>query len=309
MNAHPRTQSAGLRRLCGLALSSLLLAVVGCTSLPPKTADVSPDQAGTVNVSGASGQVSATAERKALQTLVNEGKRDLTIHHLKTLTATGDADLYQGNRTRLLIDGPATFGAMKAAIAQARGRVLLQSYIVEDEGVAAEVAELLAADGLPATLDERRPFDHGVWVPLSLMYPRADIPVVQVSLPSQAGPELQTRIGHALSSLRKQGVLLIGSGSITHNLRELDWHAGPESVEPWALAFRDWMIDKLAANDEPALHDYRQQAPHAVRSHPSDEHLLPLFTALGAAGDGAQPQAFFRGISDHVIAMDGYTFH
>ena len=171
--------------------------------------------------------------------------------------------------------------------------------------LAAEVAELLAADGLPATLDDRRPFDHGVWVPLSLMYPRADIPVVQVSLPSQAGPELQTRIGHALSSLREQDVLLVGSGSITHNLRELDWHAGPESVEPWALAFRDWMIDKLAANDEPALHDYRQQAPHAVRSHPSDEHLLPLYFARGAGGDfSIAHQGFTLG----ALGMDIYRF-
>ena len=171
--------------------------------------------------------------------------------------------------------------------------------------LAAEVAELLAADGLPATLDDRRPFDHGVWVPLSLMYPRADIPVVQVSLPSQAGPELQTRIGHALSSLREQDVLLVGSGSITHNLRELDWHAGPESVEPWALAFRDWMVDKLAANDEPALHDYRQQAPHAVRSHPSDEHLLPLYFARGAGGDfSIAHQGFTLG----ALGMDIYRF-
>ncbi|PRA58891.1 MULTISPECIES: class III extradiol ring-cleavage dioxygenase [Pseudomonas] len=171
--------------------------------------------------------------------------------------------------------------------------------------LAAEVAELLAADGLPATLDDLRPFDHGVWVPLSLMYPHADIPVVQVSLPSQAGPELQTRIGHALSSLREQGVLLIGSGSITHNLRELDWHAGPESVEPWALAFRDWMVDKLAANDEAALHDYRRQAPHAVRSHPSDEHLLPLYFARGAGGDfSIAHQGFTLG----ALGMDIYRF-
>lgn len=138
-------QTPRLRGLCGLAISGLLLAVVGCTSLPPKTADVPREQAGTVIVSGAAGPVSAAAERKALQGLVNEGKKDLAIHHLKTLTATGDADLYQGNRTRLLVDGPATFSAMKAAIAQARGRVLLQSYIVEDQGVAAEVAELLLA--------------------------------------------------------------------------------------------------------------------------------------------------------------------
>lgn len=153
--------------------------------------------------------------------------------------------------------------------------------------LAAQVVELLKADGLPARIDTQRPFDHGAWVPLSLMYPQADIPVVQVSLPTRGGPALQTRIGHALASLREHGVLLIGSGSITHNLRELDWHAGPESVEPWAKAFRDWMIEKLEANDEAALHDYRQQAPNAVRNHPSDEHLLPLYFARAAGVSSA----------------------
>lgn len=171
--------------------------------------------------------------------------------------------------------------------------------------LAAHVAQLLRADGLPAQLDDQRPFDHGAWVPLSLMYPQADIPVVQVSLPSRMGPALQTRVGHALSGLRQQGVLLIGSGSITHNLRELDWHAGPESVEPWAKAFRDWMIEKLAADDEPALHDYRRQAPHAVRSHPSDEHLLPLYFARGAGGDfSIAHQGFTLG----ALGMDIYRF-
>ncbi|WP_095078677.1 class III extradiol ring-cleavage dioxygenase [Pseudomonas sp. Irchel s3h17] len=171
--------------------------------------------------------------------------------------------------------------------------------------LAAQVVDRLKADGLPAQLDSERPFDHGVWVPLSLMYPRADIPVVQVSLPSHLGPALQTRVGQVLASLREQGVLLIGSGSITHNLRELDWHAGPESIEPWAKAFRDWMIEKLAANDEAALHDYRQQAPHAVRSHPSDEHLLPLYFARGAGGDfSIAHQGFTLG----ALGMDIYRF-
>ncbi|SEL47846.1 4,5-DOPA dioxygenase extradiol [Pseudomonas sp. NFIX51] len=171
--------------------------------------------------------------------------------------------------------------------------------------LAEQVAQLLRADGLPAQLDDQRPFDHGVWVPLSLMYPQADIPVVQVSLPSRLGPALQTQVGHALSSLRQQGVLLIGSGSITHNLRELDWHAGPESIEPWAKAFRDWMIEKLAANDEAALHDYRRQAPNAVRSHPSDEHLLPLYFARSAGGDfSIAHQGFTMG----ALGMDIYRF-
>ena len=171
--------------------------------------------------------------------------------------------------------------------------------------LAAEVVELLKASNLPARIDPGRPFDHGVWVPLSLMYPQADIPIVQVSLPTRGGPALQTRVGQALASLREHSVLLIGSGSITHNLRELDWHAGPESVEPWALAFREWMIDKLVANDEAALHDYRQQAPNAVRNHPSDEHLLPLYFARAAGGPfNIAHQGFTMG----ALGMDIYRF-
>lgn len=174
-----------------------------------------------------------------------------------------------------------------------------------DPELAAEVVARLKADDLPARIDAKRPFDHGVWVPLSLMYPNADIPVVQVSLPTRGGPALQTRVGHALAGLRQSGVLLIGSGSITHNLRELDWHAGPESVEPWARTFRDWVIEKLAANDEAALHDYRQQAPNAVRNHPSDEHLLPLYFARGAGGEfSIAHQGFTMG----ALGMDIYRF-
>lgn len=174
-----------------------------------------------------------------------------------------------------------------------------------DPALAQQIVELLAADGLPARLDHKRPFDHGTWVPLSLMYPTADIPVVQVSLPSHMGPTLQTRIGQALRSLREQGVLLIGSGSITHNLGELDWRAGPESIEPWAREFRDWVVDKLDTQDEAALHDYRRQAPHAVRSHPSDEHLLPLYFARGAGG---QFSVAHQGFTLGALGMDIYRF-
>ncbi|WLI08466.1 class III extradiol ring-cleavage dioxygenase [Pseudomonas sp. FP597] len=174
-----------------------------------------------------------------------------------------------------------------------------------DPQLAGEIVDLLHADGLNARTDSTRPFDHGTWVPLSLMYPVADIPVVQVSLPSRLGPALQTRVGHALASLREQGVLLLGSGSITHNLGELDWHAGPESIQPWARDFRDWVVDKLAADDETALHDYRRRAPNAVRNHPSDEHLLPLYFARGAGGDfSVAHQGFTLG----ALGMDIYRF-
>ncbi len=174
-----------------------------------------------------------------------------------------------------------------------------------DPRLARTIVERLAAAGLPARLDGERPRDHGAWVPLSLMYPQADIPVVQLSLPSAFGPTLQTRIGRALASLRGEDVLLIGSGSITHNLGELDWRAGPEVIEPWAGAFRDWMVARLAEDDESALHDYRQRAPHAVRNHPRDEHLLPLYFARGAGQRfGLAHQGFTLG----ALGMDIYRF-
>ncbi|PYC23019.1 DODA-type extradiol aromatic ring-opening family dioxygenase [Pseudomonas mosselii] len=169
---------------------------------------------------------------------------------------------------------------------------------------APELAQQVA-ERLGARLDPQRPFDHGAWVPLSLMYPEADIPVVQVSLPSQAGPDLQLKVGRALSALREEGILLVGSGSITHNLGELDWHAGPDAVEPWALAFRDWVVERLNAGDEAALVDYRRQAPFALRNHPSDEHLLPLFFAMGAGG---RCGVVYQGFTLGALGMDIYRF-
>lgn len=137
------------------------------------------------------------------------------------------------------------------------------------------------------------------------MYPEADIPVVQISLPSHRGPTLQTQVGRALAGLREQDILLIGSGSITHNLGDLDWNAGPESIEPWAKAFRDWIVGQLAADDESALHDYRRQAPNAVRSHPRDEHLLPLYFARGAGGKFSVAH---EGFTLGTLGMDIYRF-
>ena len=174
-----------------------------------------------------------------------------------------------------------------------------------DPALAAQIVKLLGDAGLIARLDRERPLDHGAWVPLSLMYPQADIPIVQVALPSHLGPALQSRIGRALATLREQNILLIGSGSITHNLSQLDWQAGPEVIAPWAQAFRDWIVDKLADDDESALHDYRRLAPHAVRSHPSEEHLLPLFFAR-AAGGGFKVE--HSGFSLGALGMDIYSF-
>lgn len=171
--------------------------------------------------------------------------------------------------------------------------------------LAREVQGLLKSAGLDAAIDDQRPLDHGAWVPLSLMYPEADIPVLQLSLPSRLGPAFQTRAGRALAALRDQGVLLIGSGSITHNLRELDWHAQDDHGSDWAQAFRDWMVEHLARDDEDALHHYRTQAPNAVRSHPSDEHLLPLYFARGAGGAFSLAHS---GFTLGALGMDIYRF-
>jgi len=135
--------------------AGLCLAVSACTSLPPRTAAMPDGQTGQVSVRGASGPVSTQAGRNTLRRVAREGQADLLTHHLQTLAASGDTDLIRGNRTQLLVDGPDTFAAMKAAIAQAKGRILLESYIVEDGGVAAEVAELLlikAAEGVKVSL-------------------------------------------------------------------------------------------------------------------------------------------------------------
>ncbi|MDP9940749.1 DODA-type extradiol aromatic ring-opening family dioxygenase [Ectopseudomonas alcaliphila] len=171
--------------------------------------------------------------------------------------------------------------------------------------LAGEIAQQLNDAGLPAELDAQRPFDHGAWVPLSLLYPQADIPVLQLALPSHLGPELQTRVGRALASLRAQGILLIGSGSITHNLGELNWRAGPDVITPWAKEFRDWLVEKLEADDEEALHHYRRLAPNAARNHPSEEHLLPLFFARGAGGTFKVEHS---GFTYGALGMDIYRF-
>ncbi|WP_286784999.1 MULTISPECIES: DODA-type extradiol aromatic ring-opening family dioxygenase [Pseudomonas] len=173
-------------------------------------------------------------------------------------------------------------------------------------GLADEVIAQLRQAGLDAQLDPQRPRDHGAWVPLRLMYPQADIPVLQLSLPSRRGPAFQQQVGRALAALRESDVLLVGSGSITHNLGELDWHAGPDRIEPWASAFRDWMVERLAGDDEAALLDYRRQAPFAVRNHPSDEHLLPLYFARAAGGPAFS--VAHAGFTLGALGMDIYRF-
>ena len=174
--------------------------------------------------------------------------------------------------------------------------------------IATKVVALLGAAGLAATLDPTHGIDHGVWVPLRLLYPDADIPLVPLSIQPELGPEHQYKLGRALASLRDEGVLLIGSGSITHNLRDLRAGYSAEQHAPYVKPFIDWIEQRLAAGDIDALLDYRRQAPFAERAHPTDEHLLPLFFALGAAGPNAHAQRIDAGIDMGLLAMDIYRF-
>ena len=174
---------------------------------------------------------------------------------------------------------------------------------------AREVAEILAAAGLAVNLAPAQGLDHGAWVPLRLMYPNADIPVIPVSLQSRLGVSGAYRLGQALAPLVARGFLVIGSGNVTHNLGDyrLAREDGGQGMG-YVRSFPAWLTDKLQAQDLDALLDYRRQAPDAVRAHPSDEHLQPLYVALGAAGKDAGVEHLHSGISDYVLAMDAYAF-
>ena len=174
--------------------------------------------------------------------------------------------------------------------------------------LAEHIATLLAEAGLPAQLDPSRGLDHGAWVPLRLLYPAADIPVVPISIQPELGPQHHFDLGRALAPLRADGVLVIGSGSITHNLHDLAAGYSDERQAPYVKPFIEWIESRLVAGDIAALLDYRQQAPFAARAHPSDEHLLPLFVALGAAGEQVRARRIDAGIDRGLLAMDIYRF-
>jgi len=172
--------------------------------------------------------------------------------------------------------------------------------------LAQRIVAQLRQDSWQAQVDAVRGLDHGVWVPLLHLFPQADIPVVQVSLPAAGGPDLAWKLGRALARWRDAGVLIAGSGTLTHNLADLQ---NPnDDVAQYVHAFTDWVRAHVMALDHEALRDYRQQAPAAQRAHPTEEHFLPLLVALGAA-DVDEPVCIVDGGVDHgVLAMDAYVF-
>lgn len=171
--------------------------------------------------------------------------------------------------------------------------------------LAQRVQTLLGESGMAADRDPNRPLDHGAWVPLRYLYPQADVPVVQLSLDMGRDAQGQYELGQALAPLRDEDVLIIGSGSLTHNLRHVRMpHSAPAA--PYVPAFQEWYARHLAVNNVPALLDWQAQAPGAALAHPHDDHLMPLYVALGAGG--APAKRLIDEVAYSALAMDAYQF-
>lgn len=177
--------------------------------------------------------------------------------------------------------------------------------------LAPRVAELLRGAGLPAHLVPEGGMDHGIWAPLRFMWPDPTIPVLPLGFPPNWTPAKLFAMGEALAPLVDEGVWIMGSGSLTHNLRLVFAAGGMPPVDapemPQSAAFRQWWAQKSAAADWEALFDYRRQAPHGALMHPTDEHLLPWFVAAGAGGRGAATVSH-ESLTYGCLAMDAYAF-
>jgi 4,5-DOPA dioxygenase extradiol len=174
--------------------------------------------------------------------------------------------------------------------------------------LAQQAKGLLQGAGFTAAVDGTRGLDHGVWAPLLYMYPDADVPVVQVSVQPELGPRHHFNLGKAVRPLSDEGVLVIGSGHLTHNLRDWD-RSGKAAPMPYAIDFQKWVFDRITRRETDELMDYRTKSESGVRAHPTDEHFLPLFVALGAAREEARADRFFDAIESGALAMDAYVFH
>lgn len=179
-----------------------------------------------------------------------------------------------------------------------------------DPELAAQVISCLKAAGFTAVADGKRGFDHGAWVPLHLMYPNADIPVIQISINMQKSPQWHYDLGQALAPFRCEGNLIVGSGGATHNLREFfkgEYELDAESPK-WVTTFADWLSERIEAGDVAAVLDAVESGPDGHRNHPYMDHILPLFVAMGAGGEQAKGRRLHKSSTYGVLAMDAYAF-
>lgn len=171
---------------------------------------------------------------------------------------------------------------------------------------AAQAGRLLAGAGFSGGVDERRGLDHGAWVPMRYLLPGADVPVFQVSMPRALDTVSAFKFGRALAPIRESGVMIVGSGGMTHNLYE--FRQSGSDVADYATEFAQWIRQAVTSNDIERLINYRQLAPNAQRAHPTEEHFLPLLVALGARIDKEIPLVMDGGIANGVLSMESYAW-
>ena len=178
--------------------------------------------------------------------------------------------------------------------------------------LAERVAGLLEAADIAVRQIDESGLDHGAWTALRYLFPSADIPILPLAFVASDPPQSQFELGEALAPLRSENVLILGSGSMTHNLQRVftgGLRANPNQPEiAQSQVFRKWFVDHSSARDWPALFDYRQRAPHAVDMHPSDEHLLPWYVAAGAGGRQSAPVRLHDSVTYGALGMDVYGF-
>jgi 4,5-DOPA dioxygenase extradiol len=174
--------------------------------------------------------------------------------------------------------------------------------------LAERAIEVLRAAGWATEPDLQRGLDHGAWVPMRYLFPQADVPVFQVSLPGRLDGAQAYAFGQALAPLADEGVLIIGSGSLTHNLYEVRFDAPEADGEAYARRFAAWIRETLAQHDHQQLQQTMSLAPEAQRAHPTPEHLWPLLVAAGAAGASVSVEHIEGGITHGVLVMDAFVF-
>ncbi|MCU0613851.1 MAG: dioxygenase [Desulfobacterales bacterium] len=175
--------------------------------------------------------------------------------------------------------------------------------------LASRITEIFSEHGIASKIDMDKGFDHGAWVPMCLMYPEAEIPVIQLSIQCDLGPNHHFQMGKALSRLRGEGVLIMGSGGATHNLEDIHGRKMHDQPLQYAINFDAWLEKTILKGDIPSLLDYKRQGPDAEKNHPyPSEHFIPLFVPLGAAEDTGKGELIHKEFIYGILSLAAYIW-
>lgn len=258
---------------------------------------------------------------------VSHGAPNLVLHDTPArafLAGYGDRLIAERGRPRAILTMSAHFEADRPTLAADAAPGMIYDFggfepdlrrmvypAKGDPALARRAAELIAASGESAQIMTGRGFDHGTWVPLMLLFPRADIPVVQLSVAPRRDGAWHARLGAALAPLRAEGVLIVGSGAATHNLREIFARLGRGDDAPrpdWVGAYNDWIVPRIESGALDDVAHALDRAPHGRDNHPTPDHFLPLPFAMGAAGEGAKGTRVHASTQYGAMVMDAYSF-